>query len=86
MFRIAQIIVKKIKTKVESNENFAREYIKGPLAEGNANIKKTAGCLYMIRISAKEEAERKHFKRGLEKVLLTYGCCRLKNSFSVQRD
>lgn len=73
--RVLEIIFGLSKNLVETDECFSREYIKGILAaEGNVNVKKSTGCLYMVRISAKAETERAHYKRCLEKIGIKIYC------------
>jgi len=73
--KVLKIIIEKSKQIVESDENLSKEYIKGLIAaEGNIDVKKTTGCLYMVRISAKEEAQREQYKRCLEKVKFKIYC------------
>lgn len=74
--KILNIIIKEIKNRVESNKELSKEYIKGILAaEGNINAKSTTtNCLYMVRISAKKEEERKHYKRCLGTIGIKIYC------------
>lgn len=74
--KILNIIVKDVKKKVEFKTDLAEDYIKGIIAaEGNINIKSTTtNCLYMVRISAKEEKERDHYKRCLKKIGIKIYC------------
>jgi len=66
--KVIKEIIISAKKVVEKTEILASDYIKGILAgEGNVNIRKKTKCLIMVRISAKEEVERKHYKHCLNK-------------------
>jgi len=73
--KILRQIIQISKIKIEQDKQFSIAYLKGAIAaEGNINVKKSTNCVYMIRISATEEKERKHYKRCLEKVGIKIFC------------
>jgi hypothetical protein len=72
---ILKEILDKSKEIIKNNKELAIDYLKGIIAaEGNINIKKQTRCIYMIRISAKEEKEREFYKELLEKIGIKITC------------
>jgi len=68
-------LIRQIKAKAENKKQISIGYLKGIIAaEGNINVKKTTGCVYMVRISAKKESERRHYKRCLERAGIKIFC------------
>ena len=73
--KILNQIIKISKKKIEKNKVLAIGYLKGIIAaEGNINVKKSTGCVYMVRISASKPEEREHYKRCLEKAGIRIFC------------
>lgn len=68
-------IINSSKRKIEKNKVLSVNYLKGVIAaEGNINVKKKTNCVYMVRISAKKQEEREHYKRCLEKTGIKIYC------------
>ena len=73
--KILKQMISLSKTKIEKNKQFSIDYLKGIIAaEGNINVKRTTNCVYMIRISASKEKERRHYKKCLKKAGLNIYC------------
>lgn len=68
-------ILEEAKATIKDKKELAIDYLKGIIAaEGNINIKKQTKCVYMVRISAKEESVRKFYKELLEKIGINITC------------
>lgn len=73
--KLLSIIILDSKSKIEKNKQLSVDYLRGIIAaEGNINIKKSTDCVYMVRISATKQEERKHYRRCLEKAGLKIYC------------
>lgn len=73
--RLLAFIVEKGKTMAENNPKLAEGYLRGIFAgEGNVNVKKNDGCVYMLRISAKKKKDRNHYKKCLKTVGINISC------------
>jgi hypothetical protein len=78
--KILELIINKSKLKIEKSKILSIDYLKGIIAaEGNINVKKTTNCVYMVRISAKKQKERDHYKICLEKAGLKVYCKDMKS-------
>jgi len=72
---ILKEILEKSKDIIKKDKKLIIQYLKGIIAaEGNINIKKDTKCVYMVRISAKEKAEREFYKSLLEKIGIKITC------------
>ncbi len=69
-------VINQSKKKIEKNKQLTTGYLKGIIAgEGNINVKgTTTKCLYMVRISAKEQSERNYYKKLLKNIGINVYC------------
>lgn len=73
--KILKQIISISKSEIEKNTELSIGYLKGIIAaEGNINVKKSTGCVYMVRISASKKEEREHYKRCLKKAGIDIKC------------